>query len=253
LTTVRIVVALFALTPLSPVRAETLVATDIHSRLVVGLKVREAPLQNWLPAGWQPSQVASGPSQGANLILGFVDRLHNVDGSGKPIGTGRDRYLAIVIPAKRAEGGTPANFVVRVYTPNESVLPGPYKTSVLAGVVRKHAEEGSGREPGAVTDTWEVSPSDGGQLRLSISLRRGPLTRSTTDQKFYSPVNPEFHRVYRTQQALDVVKSVAQQIDRVESLELKVGIPELAGLFDGTEQVISVGEVPWNAREIFLP
>jgi hypothetical protein len=59
--------------------AETRVGSNVDVRTVVALKVAEAEAQKLLPAGWQVNPVASGPNQGANLTLTFIDQLLNQD------------------------------------------------------------------------------------------------------------------------------------------------------------------------------
>ena len=238
---------------LGSARSETLVASDLHTRLVVGFKVADAPVQRWLPAGWQLNPPSAGPNRGANLILGFVDRLLNLDPTGKPIGGGRDRYLALVVPAKQSTGTQTGNIVIRVYTENTQLLPGAYKTSVLVKVLREHTESGHGVDLGVATDTWDVQDNAGGAIHLRVQYRRGTLARSTTEAKFFSPVQPDFFRIYRTQQGLDVVRSIPLGVDRVEDIEFKVSLGELTDIFDGTEQLLSVSESPWSMRDIFLP
>lgn len=249
----RAALAILMLGFLGPGRCETLVASDLHTRLVVAFKVPETPLQRWLPEGWQLNPPNAGPNRGANLILGFVDRLLNLDPAGKPIGGGRDRYLAIVVPAKQANGSQTGNMVIRVYTGNAQLLPGAYKTSVQAEVAREHSDRGNGVEPGAASDAWEVSDSSGGLLHFRVQYRRGTLARSTTEAKFFSPIQPDFFRIYRTQQGLDVVKSIPLEVDRIENVEFTVTLTELTAMFDGTEQLLSISESPWSMRDIFLP
>jgi len=41
--------------------------------------------------------------------------------------------------------------------------------------------------------------------------------------------------------------------DRVQSYRFRSTVPELARLFDGTEQLVAVSVIPWYAREVRLP
>ena len=248
----RAVSAALVLGNVALAHCETLVASDVSTRLGLGFHVVEARLQKWLPSGWQPNPPTLGPSRGTNLFLGFVDRLLNLDNEGKPIAGGRDRYLAIVVPARQSATGQSGNLVVRVFTGNAAMLPGAYKTSVLAQIRREQSDQGAGIDPGRATDAWEVR-DDSGVVEVKLQYRRELPHRSSSEQKFFSPVQPDFYRIYRTDQGADVVRSVPLEVNRVESFSVKVSIAELQELFDGTEQLISVTAAPWAVRQIFVP
>jgi len=187
------------------------------------------------------------------LLLSFVERLQNLDPDGKLIGTGRDRYLALAVPARQAEGTQTAVFIIRVYTGNPRNVPGPYNTAVLVDVFRVRTERGGDVEPGVAKDAWKIQDGTGGLIELSIQYRRGTLSRSATDLKFTSPVQPDLVRIYRTQAGTDTVRSVSLEVDRVESIDFQARIAELRELFDGSEQLLSITDSPWSMREIFRP
>ena len=250
--TMRALLAALVLGNVVLAHCETLVASDVSTRLGLGFRVVEARLQKWLPSGWQSNPPGLGPSRGTNLFLGFVDRLLNLDSEGKPIAGGRDRYLAIVVPARQSATGQSGNLVIRVFTGNAGMLPGAYKTSVLAQIRREQSDQGAGIEPGTASDAWEVR-DDSGAIQVKLQYRRELPHRSSSEQKFFSPVQPDFFRIYRTDQGSDVVRSVPLEVNRVESFSVKVSIAELQELFDGTEQLISVTAAPWAVRQIFLP
>ena len=56
--------------------------------------------------------------------------------------------------------------------------------------------------------------------------------------------DPEHVRVYRADELVDVVKSVPAAINRLERFGLRVTLPELADIFDGSEQVLNVTVQP---------
>ncbi|PYM40419.1 MAG: hypothetical protein DME12_15695 [Candidatus Rokuibacteriota bacterium] len=71
--------------------------------------------------------------------------------------------------------------------------------------------------------------------------------------KVYSSVEPTFFRIYRVEQGLDVARSIPDGVDRVQVFQLRVAVPELAKLFDGTEQVVGVLALPFYLRNVYLP
>jgi hypothetical protein len=233
--------------------AETLVASDAHSRLSLAFKVADAQLQKHLPPGWLPNPPTAGPMKDANLLLSFVDRLINLDPDGKPVAGGRDRYVVVAVPVKESATGATGSMVIRSYTGNERILPGAYGTTVLADIHHEANESGSNVDGGHATTSWQVRSGDAGSLSLTLRYPHGPQARMTAEQKVYSPLRPDFHRIYRSDQVTEVVKSVPSNVDRVEALDLKVELSEFADLFDGAQQLIGITVAPWVARKIYLP
>jgi hypothetical protein len=86
-----------------------------------------------------------------------------------------------------------------------------------------------------------------------MNYRRAVPTRSRGEARPHSNIDPTFFRMYRYDQLMDVVKSIPDDIDRVQSHHLRVTIPELRELFNGTEQLVGIALVPWYGRQTFLP
>lgn len=238
---------------LSNAHAESLVASDVHSRLVLAFRVADAPLQKRLLSGWLPNPAATGPAKDANLVLSFVDRLINLDPDGKPVAGGRDRYVVLAVPVRESATGATGSMVIRSYTGNEKILPGAYGTTVLADVRHEAAEGGTNVEAGHATDSWQVRTGDAGRVSLTLRYARSTLSRMTAEQRVYSPLRPDFHRIYRSDTVSEVVKSASSSGDRVEALDLAIELNEFSDLFDGTQQLVGVTIAPWVARKIYLP
>lgn len=238
---------------LSNAHAESLVASDVHSRLVLAFRVADAPLQKRLPPGWLPNPATSGPTKDANLLLSFVDRLINLDPDGKPVAGGRDRYVVVAVPVKESATGATGSMVIRSYTGNEKILPGAYGTTLLADIRHENSAGGTNVEAGHAADSWQVHHGDAGRLSLTLRYARGSLARTTTEQRVYSPVRPEFHRIYRSDAVAEVVRSVPSGVDRVEALDLEIELNEFSDLFDGTQQLVGISAAPWVGRKIHLP
>ena len=77
--------------------------------------------------------------------------------------------------------------------------------------------------------------------------------QSKVEAKVHSAAKPAFYRIYRVEQAADVVRSTVASIDRVSKFSFKATGPTLAPIFDGTEQLISITSVPSYSRSIYLP
>lgn len=246
-------VTLSAVLMLSNAHAESLVASDVHSRLVLAFRVADAPLQKRLPPGWLPNPATLGPTKDANVLLSFVDRLINLDPDGKPVAGGRDRYVVVAVPVKESARGATGSMVIRSYTGNEKILPGAYGTTLLADIRHEASANGTNVEAGHAADSWQVHHGDAGRLSLTLRYARGSLARTTTEQRIYSPVRPDFHRIYRSDAVAEVVRSAPSGVDRVEALDLEIELKEFSDLFDGTQQLVGISAAPWVARKIYLP
>ena len=246
-----IFVCAVALTPTT--YAETLVQQNVDNNVVVTLRVAQAEAQSWLPAPWQVNPVASGPNKDANLLLVFFDRLLNLDGGGKPAAGGAERGLAVVVPAKNSKTDEIANYVVRIYTSNPQSVPGAYKNSAPATIQRDQTLKGADTSSGVVNEVWTLRDSSGGAVEFRTQYQRGVPARSKQETKTRGGPDPEFFRIYRVDQGVDVVKSVPTGIDRTQNTQLRVTMAELRKLFDGSEQIVSISAVPWNLRQVSLP
>jgi hypothetical protein len=232
-------------------RAETFVGSNADNRVTVALRVGQAASQAWLPAPWQVEPVPAGPFKGANLLVVFIDRLLNQDPEGKPAAGGTFRLAALYVPAKHPQTGESAPFIIRVFGPHEGS--GPYKNSVQTTVRREATLRGANSEPGVGSDLWEVRDGAGGILEFRMDYQRAVPVRTKGEARPHSNVDPTFFRMYRYDQVMDVVKSIPEGIDRVQSYQLRTTMSELRDLFDGSEQLVGIAIIPWYARQTFLP
>lgn len=252
--TLRLALSALAICTASSAWPQKHVQSTLEGRIVVALKVNGAELQRWVPAPWQPSPPASGPTKDANLVITFVDRLLDQDGEGKPVKTPTYRVVALAVPATNPETKESGPLLVRLFNSSPESIPGFYKTAVLATVDREITTKGSGAAPGTVREQWAMKDGKGGTLDLMVEYQRGTVTRSKLlEAKPRSGSDPKTWRIYRFEQATEVLRSVHGGPDRLQKLDLKVKVPELAKLFDGSEQVIAVISVPYYTRQTFLP
>jgi hypothetical protein len=237
----------------APANAQKPVQTNVDQRVVVALRVPEAALKGWLPQPWEANSIAAGPSKDANLLISFIDRLVNHDADGKLIATGVDRVVSIAIPARNPQTSETAPFAVREFNANVEAVPGPYKTAVPALITRQGTFAGSGLEAGSGSEVWEVKEIKGneGVISLRFEYQRGVPTRTKSELRLRSPIDPAFFRLYRFDAGMDVVKGAAGE--RVKNLVFNATGTEMKRFFDGTHTTISVTVIPWYVREVFLP
>lgn len=233
--------------------AQKHVQSTLDSRMVLAFKVNPAELQRWIPAPWQIDPVAAGPSKDANLVMTFVDRLLDQDAEGKPVKTATYRVVALATPARNPQNGDSGPLLIRLYNSNPDAVPGFYKTAVLAVVEREQTLSGAGIAPGSALERWAMKDGRGGTIDLLVQYQRGTPLRAKVEAKPRSGSDPATWRTYRIDQSTDVLKSINGGTDRVQKYDLKLKVPELAKLFDGSEQLVSVTSIPWYTRQTFLP
>ncbi len=128
---------------------------------------------------------------------------------------------------------------------------GPYGVSVHADTKteRKVAVDPAGTA--SVEEAWQFQARDGNSVQLQIQYLRGAPAPAKAESLLYSAAKPDFYRIYRYEQSADVVRGAG--VDRVQKLVFKASGPQLAPLFDGSEQLIGVTSVPWYTRQTYLP
>jgi hypothetical protein len=233
--------------------AESLVESSVETRTVLAFRVGENALQRWVSEPLRITSIPSGPFKDANLFVIFMDKLVKLDAEGKPSEGGNDRAVVFAAVAKRPQDEKPNVYVIRILTANPKALPGAYKNSVLASVRREQALKMVNLEPGTEEQQWDVRDSAGGAIEFRLRCLRGLPTPGKVEQNVYSAVEPDFFRIYRVDQGMDVVRSLSAGIDRVQSYEFRTTAAGLHELFDGNAQLVSIAILPWYLRQIFLP
>ncbi len=206
-----------------------------------------------VPAPWQVAPAPGGPMKDANFFFVFMDQFLIQDAQGKPDMGGFTRVLVLAAPAKNAQTGEIATVVIGGFTPDSRNVPGPYKKSVQGTVRREQTNKLTNTEAGVTDDFWEVRDTRGGSIELRVQYQQALPLRAKSEQKVYSAAEPSFFRIYRIESAADMLKSVPAGVNRVQNYQLRVAMPELSRLFDGTEQLVGIVAYPLFVRQIFLP
>jgi hypothetical protein len=90
---------------------------------------------------------------------------------------------------------------------------------------------------------------------MHITFERGVgNSRPARDRRFYSAKNPDFYQISKERQVLDILRNVTTMPpNRVRGVSFTAGGDSYAGLFDGTERVLSWDNIVWTNREVLLP
>jgi hypothetical protein len=114
--------------------------------------------------------------------------------------------------------------------------------------MRTNDDDGSKAE-----ESWQFEGEDGDSIQLRLELLRGTAAMGKVEAKVHSAVKPEFYRIYRIEEAVDVVRRADSETDRVQNYLFKASGPRFASVFDGSEQLVSITSFPWYWRRAFLP
>jgi hypothetical protein len=229
---------------------EKLFASDVVVRTMLAFKVPDAAVQRTLATGWEINAPETGPDKGANLIIYVTDFQMIQDPQGKPLPTRPS--VALIVPAKKS-GSALAAFMVTGGFVAQANTPGPYGNFSPAKVTVDRRSQSDGDGKTVVDETWMMKADDGTGLEFRVQFQRGVPAREKVAWGYYSAIKPDFHRTYRIEHGLDVVRSVPAGVDRVSTFSFKAVGPKLLPFFDGSERLISMTSIPYYSRSIYLP
>lgn len=234
------------------IHAETFVGATVESRVMLGFKVDDAAAQAWLPDGWKLITLPKGPVAGANLLVVFMDRHLVLDAEGKPAAAPQDRAAAMLSYAVNPDEKGPRTFITRVFETPPVV--NTYSNSVAAVVSRSQSSEGTGAAGATRQESWTVAAEGGGEMRLDLNYQAGtPIWIAETTALPYSAAEPEFHRIYRYGQLVDLAMNTKIGKPLKGDIAFTSSIPDLAAMFDGSETLVSAMVVPVYLRKTSLP
>jgi hypothetical protein len=245
-----IALLLLAASPAFAQDKEKLSAVDLSVRVGLTFKVADAVVQKFLPAGFELNSPTAGPTKGYNFGMTFIDYLMAQDPEGKAL---PPRPTVVMnMPAKKTATGEAVGIVFGGFIAQAGV-PGPY---FVNGPAKINVERRSHAEPdgkSTIEENWEIMADDGSALALQLQFVRGVPARGKVEAKLHSAAKPDFYRIYKFEQAADVVRSAATGVDRASKFSIKATGPRFAPLFDGSEQLISITSVPYYSRSIYVP
>jgi hypothetical protein len=234
------------------IRAESLVEYSNEARFQLDVRVPDAALTPYLPAGWTMNVAAQGPAKDCNLRVIFVDRVTINAPDGKPVGKGTNRLVYLAVPVKD-QAGANAQLVIGGLT--EADAPGPFGNYLPA--TTHTMKRSMSNENGTLLESqdWVFAAASGERLELHIQFERGVGNKGNpSDVKFYSAKNPGTFQISRQEQVLDILKNVTTNPpDRVKSFSFKGSGGSYAKIFDGTEQSLSWDNILWINRSVMTP
>lgn len=230
-------------------QAETPVGSNVDSRVLVGVKVSPDGIQALMPDGWESISWPGGPLKGSNLLIGLIDGILEMDPEGKPLDPPNRRAMVVVGLGKA--GDAVRGYVLRIMTtvPERN----PYKVAIPAEISRTRTLSDPANGPRTVSDSWTIAPEGGGSITIAMDYTAGKRGWSAGESTPYSGADPAFSRIYRYDQMVDLIVSEGLGKPASGTYSVTSDVPELSALFDGSEQIMTVMDVPVYVRDVSLP
>ena len=230
---------------------EKLVGTYGEVRTILSFKVNDSALQKFVPAGWQSNPVGTGPSKGANVLVVLIDTLTMQGPDGKPGDPTQAAVLVFLASKTGTEATVPMVFAGLVSSAGN--VPGAYGAFELAKATVARTTRADPEGKSSADESWDFSANDNTGISVQVQYGRAPTARAKLEMRVYSAKMPDFYRIYRIEQALDVVRSSETGVDRVQKVAFKIRGSNIASLFDGSEKLVSIVSIPWYTRQVVLP
>lgn len=227
-----------------PAENESFVASNLDRRTVLGFAARIEAVRNLLPDGWEPDVATSGPAKDINLRVTLIDTLAARDALGREVPPPRIAHVSV--PARRIGEASGATMLLVAFSTGGDG--GPYGNSIQANARIEGGIVQGASGVALVDEGWRFDARDGHRLVVRLSFERGAPVVAPVEDRVHSAAKPGFHRIYRTEQALDLVSR-----ERLRSVEFEATGPMLSALFEGSGAPISVTSVPWYSRNVFVP
>ncbi|NDR58115.1 hypothetical protein [Aliiruegeria sabulilitoris] len=228
---------------------ETLQSSSVESRVLLGFDVPDTAFAKFLPEGWKSVPFPKGPLAGADCVVSLVNRELETDADGKPMDPPQSRSVGMLTLA--SNGGPPRVMVFRVYSskPGE----GPYGNSVQAetGFERMMSVDAAGAQKKSLA--WRTVVPDGGAFEVSLDFTPGMAGWVNGEVKPFSSVKPESYRIYRYDRLIEVLSSASLGKPLSGDVAVSVSIAELAEMFDGSESIVAIMDVPVYVLKVSLP
>jgi hypothetical protein len=232
--------------------AETKLWSTVESRIILGFKADDAAVQATMPEGWKAITLPKGPLAGVNLLVVFMDRHLILDPEGKPQDPSSNPIAAFMSYGVSKDVEGVRAYITRIY--ETSPVVDPYGNSVAAVITRdgqKTVDAGNSVER---TEIWSVKPEGGGSIDFKLTYDSAGLNWVAGGvSRPYSSAMPEYSHIYRYDQAAELVMNNTSGYELSNEWEFSSSVPEFADMFNGSEELIAILNIPVYVRDVFEP
>ncbi|MEP1206083.1 MAG: hypothetical protein ABJL64_20165 [Rhizobiaceae bacterium] len=183
------------------------------------------------------------------MLFALIDGVLEMGPDGKPLNPPSRRAVVFVGLGKKDEAVR--MFVLRIMTtvPERD----PYSVATVAEIARTRTLGGPANGARRVSDEWLIAPSAGGELKFRLNYATGKRSWIPGELFPHSASKPEFSRIYRYDQLVDLVVSTPLGKPPSGDFELSSSVDELRTVFDGSQETIAVLDIPVYVRKVYLP
>src|SRR5438132_11492922 len=240
-----------------PAAAGKMIEYSNEARFQLDLKVSDAALAAYLPAGWTPNVATQGAAKDCNLRAIFIDRVTINGPDGHPLGKGSSRVVWLAAPVKEP-GGANVQLIIGGLTDGPSDVPGPFGNYLLATThTMQRSTTAAAGGAGSTIDSqdWNFTAASGEHLELHLKYEKGVGSKGNpNDTRYYSAKNPTFFQISRREQGRDIPRNTTTNPpDRVKEFTFKGSGGSWTKLFDCTEKPIRWDSMLWMNRTVSVP
>ena len=175
-----------------------------------------------------------------------------LDAEGKPGNPASGPTVAFLAYGRKDGVGGVRGFVTRVY--EEPPVVDPYGNSLTADIDRVSGYTDAGGGDRMQSEAWTILPEGGGEITLDLDFKVGGFMWSTGgESRPHSSKDPDFFRIYRYDQLAGLAMNAAMGRELNGTVSFTATDPDLAELFNGTEELVSIVSIPTYVRAIWLP
>ncbi len=169
---------------------DILLDTTIDTKIQVFFHIDPAALRRWVPSPWEVYPQQAGPSQGSNFAVIFNDVLLKQDAEGRPAPDATNRFIGFHVYSRHSDTKVPCSFITRILTANAAAVPGRYRNSVHADVIREHRVSGDGLGSTVFEEFGARQREAGGKVDLRLTYERGMFMRLKSEWTVRSSIDP---------------------------------------------------------------
>lgn len=232
--------------------AETKLWSTVESRIILGFKADDAAVQATMPEGWKAITLPKGPLAGINLLLVFMDRHLILDAEGKPMDPSANPVAALMSYGVSKDVEGVRGYITHIYEIPPAV--NPYGNSSEAMITRQGGKSVDGDSVVSRIEDWSLKTEAGGMVDFKITYTSAGLNWTEGGvSRPYSSAMPEYSHIYRYDQTAELVMNTTSGYARPNEWEFSASGGEFADLFDGSEALVAVLNIPVYVRDVFEP
>ena len=181
-----------------------------------------------------------------------MDRHLILDPDGKPQDPSSNPVAALMSYGVSKDVEGVRAYITRIYEISPAV--NPYGNSVEAEITRLGQKTVDGDNNVARNEAWSLKSETGGMIDFKLAYDSSGLNWVEGGvSRPYSSAMPEYSHIYRYDQTAELVMNTASGYALPNEWEFSASGAEFADLFDGSEDLVAILNIPIYIRDVFEP